>query len=164
MWSNECLWVRHKICNSKCCHLNFSSGKIPKCGWEAALTLAKLNNIGSTLFWTSIPMWRQNEQQKSFPFSEIAASMCGQSSLDGPYPPYVQAAISEGQELKKIFDAKFVFTWAQRFKKVYKQHCSILLGLEQPPSHMCFESTIRCKMKKNPDTRDWHTLRNTSNF
>ena len=36
------------------------------CGWEAALALAKLNNVGSALFGTSMPMWRQNEHQKSF--------------------------------------------------------------------------------------------------
>ena len=36
------------------------------CDW-AALTLAKLNNVGNALFWTSMPMWRQNEHQKSFP-------------------------------------------------------------------------------------------------
>ena len=45
-----------------------------------------------------------------------------------------QAAISE----ENFFESHFVFTWEQRFKKVRSQHCSILLGLGQPPSHMCF--------------------------
>ena len=36
------------------------------CGWEDALTLAKWNNVGRALFWTSIPVWRQNEHHKKF--------------------------------------------------------------------------------------------------
>ena len=39
---------------------------IPTCGLGATLTLAKWNNVGSVLFWTSIPIWRQNDRQKSF--------------------------------------------------------------------------------------------------
>ena len=39
--------------------------------------------------------------------------------------------------MENFFDPHFVFTWVERFKKVHSQHCSILLGLGQPPSHMC---------------------------
>ena len=37
------------------------------CGWEATLTLAELNNVGNALFLTSMPMWRQNKNQKKIP-------------------------------------------------------------------------------------------------
>ena len=40
--------------------------------------------------------------------------------------------------VKIIFDAHFVFTWLESFRKVHSQLCSILLGLEQPTSHMCY--------------------------
>ena len=36
--------------------------------------------------------------------------------------------------MENFFDAHFVFIW---FKKLHSQHCSILLGLGQSPSHMC---------------------------
>ena len=39
--------------------------------------------------------------------------------------------------VKIIFDAHFVFTWVESFRKDHSQLCSILLGLEQPTSHMC---------------------------
>ena len=38
--------------------------------------------------------------------------------------------------VKIIFDAHFVFTWVESFRKVHSQLCSILLGLGQPTSHM----------------------------
>ena len=40
--------------------------------------------------------------------------------------------------MKLFFDTHFVFTWVERFKNVQSQDCSILLGLEQPTSHMCY--------------------------
>ena len=53
------------------------------CGWEAALTLAKLNMLGVHFFESLCPYEDKMSIKKVFHFwtSEIAACMCGQSSL-----------------------------------------------------------------------------------
>ena len=36
------------------------------CGWWAALTLTKLNKVGSALFWNFSPIWTQNQLPRKF--------------------------------------------------------------------------------------------------
>ena len=44
--------------------------------------------------------------------------------------------------MKVILDADFVFVWLKSLRKVHSQLCFILLGLGQPPSHMCIERSF----------------------
>jgi len=108
------------------------------CGWEAALTLAKWNDVGSARFWTSIPMWRQNEHQKSFPLLTFRDS----SWRLWPIKPWWAVSTLNAScylwrpIVEKNLYVHFVFTWAWWFKGLHSQHCSILQGLCQNPSHM----------------------------
>ena len=74
------------------------------CGWEAALTLAKLKNVGNSLFWTSIPIWRQNDHQKCFSFLAFRDSSY-QSRLD-----WLHCYLWR-PKVENFFDAHFVLTW-----------------------------------------------------
>ena len=49
-----------------------------------------------------------------------------------------------------FFDAHFVFMCLKSFKKVHSQLCSILLGLGQHSSHMCFFNNLNIGKVADP--------------
>ena len=74
-----------------------------------AITLQKLNNVGSALFCTSIPMWRQNEHQKSFPLLAFRDS----SKHAWPIQPWWAVHVScylWRPKVENFFDAHIDFT------------------------------------------------------
>ena len=74
---------------------------------------------------------------------EIAASVHGRyrpSRLDWPH---MLATISEGQKWKTFLILILSLHGHRGSKKVHSQHCSILLELGQPPSHM-WVSSLMC--------------------
>ena len=120
--------------------------------------------LGVHFFESLCPCEDKMSIKKVFHFwpSEIAASMCGQFSLDGPYQPCALAAIAKCQKWKAFLIPILV-------KKSTLPTCSILQGLEQPPSHMweTISFPILCLLDPSEDQMDkrlkWTTVTFTWN-
>ena len=64
-----------------------------------------------------------------------AASMYGQSSLDGPYRPYLLAAMKcylWKPKVENFFDAQFVFTWVQKSAHPTLFHFAMVRASSKP--------------------------------